>query len=163
MLEMGILPQVASANAAAMILFTTGTACLSFFLFGAIDTEVAGLLFFLGIVCTGAGQYYVGLAIKKANRSSLIVLSMGFVVVFSAILLTIRSIIDAATREGGMSELMAMGQLCEAEEHGEDIPVEDAMSSNGGFGPSSNLGWGMTPAPAPASHRHGHFVYDDDQ
>jgi hypothetical protein len=156
MLEMGILPQVASANAAAMILFTTGTACLSFFLFGAIDSEVASLLFFLGVVCTGVGQYYVGLAIKKANRSSLIVLSMGFVVVFSAVLLTLRSVVDAATREGGAGALMAMGQLCEAEEG----YVEEAAAPTGHSGGGSS-GWGA--APAPASHRHGHFVYDDEE
>ena len=40
MLEMGVLPPVAAANAATMILFTTGIAALTFLLFGAIDPPV---------------------------------------------------------------------------------------------------------------------------
>ena len=37
---------------------------------------------------------------------------MGFVVVSSAVLLTLRSVVDAATREGGVAALMATGSLC---------------------------------------------------
>lgn len=64
MLEMGIQPTVASANAATMILFTAGTAALSFILFGAVDSEVGVILFVVGIISTGVGQFFLGIAIK---------------------------------------------------------------------------------------------------
>mmetsp|Transcript_127 Transcript_127/g.132 ORF Transcript_127/g.132 Transcript_127/m.132 type:complete len:584 (+) Transcript_127:78-1829(+) len=115
MLEMGILPIVASANAATMILFTAGTAALSFILFGAVDRDTGILLFVVGIVATGVGQFFLGIAIKRANRQSLVVLSMGSVVVLSAILLTMRSIVEVATKEGGYSTLTALGSICHEE------------------------------------------------
>jgi len=161
MLEMGILPVVASANASAMILFTTGIACLSFFLFGAMDAKTGSILFVLGLVCTGVGQYFLGIAIKRANRQSLVILSMGFVVVFSAILLTLRSIVDGATREGGFNALMQMGSLCGGEEempaplHG---PHGGARGFASGFASPPRA---AVPAPAPLTG-HGHFVYDDE-
>jgi uncharacterized membrane protein YfcA len=154
MLEMGILPQVAAANAAAMILFTTATACLSFFLFGAVDHEVASLLFVLGIVCTGVGQFVVGVAIKRANRQSLIILSMGSVVVLSAFLLTLRSLLDAATRPGGIGALVEMGSLCEASSGASDgeaphrrphgvSPSEYFAEHGGGQPPTNGFGFGF--------------------
>lgn len=116
MLEMGILPIVASANAATMILFTAGTAALSFILFGAVDGKTGMMLFIMGIVATGFGQFFLGIAIKRANRQSLVVLSMGSVVVLSAILLTMRSVLEVTTKKGGMNTLTALGTLCHEEE-----------------------------------------------
>ena len=69
----------------------------------------------MGIVCTGVGQFFLGIALKKANRQSLIVLSMGSTIVLSAILLTLRSFVDAFSRDGGLPALMALGQLCGSE------------------------------------------------
>ena len=37
----------------------------------------------MGIVCTGVGQFFLGIALKRANRQSLIVLSMGSTIVAS--------------------------------------------------------------------------------
>ena len=114
------------------------------------------LLFSMGLLCTGLGQYYLGVAIKKANRTSLIVLSMGFVVVFSAILLTLRSIVDAATREGGTSSLLSMGTLCGEESHAAAAhPDMDRMKDVPYATP-------LAGQYAPPASGHGHFVYDDD-
>jgi len=135
MLEMGILPPVAAANAAAMILFTTATACLSFFLFGAVDYQVASVLFGMGVLCTGVGQFVLGVAIKRANRQSLIILSMAFVVIFSACLLTLRSVVDAATRPGGVGALVRMGSIC-----GVDGGTESAHGAHGD-GPHRKPQW----------------------
>lgn len=41
---------------------------------------------------------------------------MGSVVVLSAFLLTMRSIVSAATSEGGVSTLVTFGQLCTSDE-----------------------------------------------
>lgn len=77
--------------------------------------QVGVLLFAMGIVCTGVGQFFLGIALKKANRQSLIVLSMGSTIVLSAVLLTLRSFVDAFSRDGGLPALMALGQLCGSE------------------------------------------------
>ena len=70
------------------------------------------VLFAMGVICTGVGQFFLGIALKRANRQSLIVLSMGITIVFSAVLLTLRSMIDGATRPGGFSALLTLGTLC---------------------------------------------------
>merc|ERR1712129_590111 len=46
MLEMGIQPSVASASAAAMILFTSATASTSFVVFGLLHTGYGAIFFF---------------------------------------------------------------------------------------------------------------------
>jgi len=39
-----------------MILFTSGSACVSFYLFGAINMDAGAILFVMGLVCTAFGQ-----------------------------------------------------------------------------------------------------------
>merc|ERR1712129_56226 len=46
MLEMGVVPAVASASAAAMILFTAATASTSFVVFGLLHTGYGAIFFF---------------------------------------------------------------------------------------------------------------------
>ena len=108
MLEMGVLPNVSSATAACMILFTSAIACMSYFLFGMLDLHVGGILFFIGLGCTAVGQVLTQIFL---DRQSVIVLSMGFVVSFSAVLLTLRSVIDITTREDKGS-IFAISSFC---------------------------------------------------
>ena len=56
MLEMGILPQVASATSACMILFTSFTATTSYIAFGLLRIDYAIPLFFVGLLATGVGK-----------------------------------------------------------------------------------------------------------
>merc|ERR1712190_600386 len=74
MLEMGILPSVASASAAAMILFTSAAASTSFIVFGLLHPLYGIVFFSLGFVCTFVGQYTVGAWVDKHQRQSPIVL-----------------------------------------------------------------------------------------
>ena len=55
-LEMGLTPVQAHATGMVMILFTSGSACVSFYLFGALNLEAGSVLFITGLVCTAAGQ-----------------------------------------------------------------------------------------------------------
>merc|ERR1719273_2279252 len=52
MLEMGTLPQVASATSATMILFTSSAATASYLLFNSLNLGYAPILFTLGFFCT---------------------------------------------------------------------------------------------------------------
>jgi uncharacterized membrane protein YfcA len=54
-LEMGLTPLQAHATGMFMIIFTSGSACVAFYLFGQINYEAASLLFPMGLICTAIG------------------------------------------------------------------------------------------------------------
>ena len=56
MLEMGVLPDVAAATSATMILFTSAAAAVVFLSFGGVPPAYAGLAFAVGLLSTAAGQ-----------------------------------------------------------------------------------------------------------
>jgi len=56
MLEMGVLPDVAAATSATMILFTSAAAAVVFLSFGGVPPGYAGLAFAVGLLSTAAGQ-----------------------------------------------------------------------------------------------------------
>ena len=59
MLEMGVLPDVAAATSATMILFTSAAAAVVFLSFGGVPPAYAGLAFAVGLLSTAAGQVRV--------------------------------------------------------------------------------------------------------
>lgn len=85
MLEMGIQPAVASASAAAMILFTSAAASICFVVFGLLHVGYGVVFFLLGFVATVAGQYGIGKLLERHNRQSPIVLSIGLVICLSSL------------------------------------------------------------------------------
>merc|ERR1739845_172175 len=93
MLEMGIIPSVASASAAAMILFTSAAASASFTVFGLLHLSYGALFFLLGFACTAFGQFTVGNWVKKYNRQSPIMLSIGSVITLSSLLVALNTVI----------------------------------------------------------------------
>merc|ERR1711972_695989 len=95
MLEMGVLPSVASASAAAMILFTSAAASTSFVVFGLLHTHYGAMFFSLGFVCTAIGQYSVGQWVKRYNRESPIVLSIGLVICLSSVMIATNTCISS--------------------------------------------------------------------
>mmetsp|Transcript_54921 Transcript_54921/g.122800 ORF Transcript_54921/g.122800 Transcript_54921/m.122800 type:complete len:190 (+) Transcript_54921:9-578(+) len=111
MLEMGVLPSVASASAAAMILYTSAAASTSFVAFGLLH-PIYGLLFFLmGLLCTSLGQYAVGGWAKKHNRQSPIVLAMGLVILLSAVFVAVDTVVDSSAHS--FQELLAFHRVCD--------------------------------------------------
>merc|ERR1719499_1103087 len=91
MLEMGTLPQVASATSATMIMFTSSAATVSYLLFDSLNTQYAKVLFPLGFVCTLIGQIALNALIKRLGRSSLIVLCIGAIIGLSTVAMGIES------------------------------------------------------------------------
>lgn len=111
MLEMGILPSVASASAAAMILYTSAAASTSFIAFGLLHPIYGMLFFLLGLACTALGQYVVGQWVHKHNRQSPIVLSIGLVILLSAAFVAVDTTVDSAGQS--FSELLAFHHVCD--------------------------------------------------
>lgn len=96
MLAMGIHPAVSSASSACMILFTSFTATTSFVVFGLLDPDYAPFCLAMGFVATFGGQLALHYLMQKFQRNSLIAFSIGFVVLLSAFLMTIQSLVSLA-------------------------------------------------------------------
>ena len=98
---MGVRPEVNSATSACMILFTALTALTSFIVFGLVLPDYAVVFFIIGFVATYAGHEILYYYMKKSNRNSFIAFSIGSVVLISACLMTIQSIISLVSGETG--------------------------------------------------------------
>ena len=103
MLAMGVHPKVSSASSACMILFTSFTATTSFLVFGLLDMDYAVICMSLGFTATLVGQIGLFYLMEKFQRNSYIAFSIGGIVLLSAVLMTIQSLISMADR-GGPSE-----------------------------------------------------------
>jgi uncharacterized membrane protein YfcA len=99
MLVMNVHPAVSSATSACMILFTSFTATTSFVVFGLLLYDYAVPCFIMGFVVTLAGQVGLGVLIRRAGRNSYIAFSIGGVVLISAFLMTIQSLLSMASGE----------------------------------------------------------------
>lgn len=99
MLAMGVHPKVSSASSACMILFTSFTATTSFVVFGLLIPDYAAVSMVIGFVATFVGQVALNYLMKKYQRNSYIAFSIGGVVLLSAFLMTIQSLVSIA--EGG--------------------------------------------------------------
>jgi len=99
MLAMGVHPKVSSASSACMILFTSFTATTSFVVFGLLLVDYAIICAIIGFFTTFVGQIGLAYLMKKNDRNSYIAFSIGFVVLLSAFLMTVQSLISLA--EGG--------------------------------------------------------------
>ena len=99
MLAMGVHPAVSSASSACMILFTSFTATTSFVVFGLLVPGYSAVCFFVGLFATLVGQIALGYLMKRAQRNSYIAFSIGGVVLLSAILMTIQSLLSLAEGE----------------------------------------------------------------
>lgn len=99
MLAMEVHPGVASASSACMILFTSFTATTSFFVFGLLDPQYGPICFGIGFIATYFGQIGLSILMKKYKRNSYIAFSMGAVVLMSAIMMTVQSLLSIAEGE----------------------------------------------------------------
>jgi uncharacterized membrane protein YfcA len=109
MLEMGVLPAVAAASAATMILYTSAAASAAFYVFGLIPLDYGALFFVWGFLCTFAGQLVVSHMFRKYQKQSFIVLSIGGVILLSVFLMGGEAVRDYV-RDPAKS--MRMSSLC---------------------------------------------------
>mmetsp|Transcript_32347 Transcript_32347/g.77313 ORF Transcript_32347/g.77313 Transcript_32347/m.77313 type:complete len:614 (+) Transcript_32347:232-2073(+) len=111
MIALGVHPAVASATSACMILFTSFTATTTFSVYGLMVRDYAIACSILGFVSTLVGQKVMNSILRKTNRSSYIAYSIGFVVLLSAILMALQSVLHLLSAEGGMSQF---GGICDS-------------------------------------------------
>lgn len=99
MLAMGVHPKVSSASSACMILFTSFAATTSFVVFGLLDMEYGLICMLLGFVATFVGQIGLFYLMEKFQSNSYIAFSIGGIVLLSAFLMTVQSLLSMS--EGG--------------------------------------------------------------
>ena len=100
MLAMGVHPAVSSASSACMILFTSFTATTSYVVFGLLIQDYAVACLLLGFAATFAGQVGINaIMARTGNRYSYIAYSVAIVVLLSACLMTIQSLLSMAEGE----------------------------------------------------------------
>lgn len=99
MLEMGVHPKVSSASSACMIFFTSFTATTSFMVFGLLIPDYAIASLIVGFTATYVGQIILFYFMNKYQRNSYIAFSIGSVVLLSAFLMTIQSMISIVERK----------------------------------------------------------------
>lgn len=105
LLEMGVLPEVASATSATMIFFTAASAALSFVVFGAVRGDYAVALFFVGFFFTILGQLVVASAVKRSGRPSIIVFIIAAIIIVSCGLLVLQAAV-------GQTVVGSSGSIC---------------------------------------------------
>jgi len=82
-----------------MILFTSFTATTSFIVFGLLIHDYAIICLVIGFTATYVGQIALYYFMSKYERNSFIAFSIGAVVLLSALLMTVQSLVSLA--DGG--------------------------------------------------------------
>lgn len=118
MLAMGVHPAVASATSASMILFTSFTATTTFALYGLLVTDYAVVCVLLGFFSTLVGQTIMNYALGQSKRNSYIAFSIGLVVLLSAVLMTLQSVMHLLSDH----EDEEMSGICETHLSGPNAP-----------------------------------------
>jgi len=96
MLEMQVLPEVVSATATYMILFTSLSAVVQFSVLGRIIWDYAGVYCVIGFFSAIVGQSVLSYIVKKYNKTSIIIFCIVVVIGCSVILLGVTGIMRFA-------------------------------------------------------------------
>ncbi|GMF25604.1 unnamed protein product [Phytophthora fragariaefolia] len=92
MIEMGIVPEVASATTALMVLYSSAAATAKFAVFNMIAWDWAVLLCVLAFVVTAVSQVVILGFVRRTGRQSVIVLCIGATICIGAVLMTYQAI-----------------------------------------------------------------------
>ncbi|KAG6597785.1 uncharacterized protein IUM83_07690 [Phytophthora cinnamomi] len=99
MIELGIVPEVASSTTALMILYSSAAATAKFAVFKMVAWDWALLLCAVAFVVTSASQVVILGFVRKTGRQSIIVLCIATAVLIGAVIMTyqaIKSTVDSA-------------------------------------------------------------------
>uniref|UniRef100_M4B456 RxLR effector candidate protein n=1 Tax=Hyaloperonospora arabidopsidis (strain Emoy2) TaxID=559515 RepID=M4B456_HYAAE len=100
MIEMGIVPEVASATTALMVLYSSAAATAQFAVFGLIAWDWALMMSALAFVVTAVSQVVILGFVRRTGRQSVIVLCIGVTICIGAVLMTYQSIVSTIEDAG---------------------------------------------------------------
>eukprot|EP01026_Neomeris_dumetosa_P084353 TRINITY_DN9883_c0_g1_i7.p2 TRINITY_DN9883_c0_g1~~TRINITY_DN9883_c0_g1_i7.p2 ORF type:complete len:130 (-),score=7.44 TRINITY_DN9883_c0_g1_i7:609-998(-) len=93
LLAMNVLPEVAVATSATMILFTAGSASAVYISFGAVQLDYGLALGIFGFFMTLIGQLLMYHLVEKLGRRSYIVFAMALFMIISGLLMAVHVIL----------------------------------------------------------------------
>ena len=111
MLEMGVLPDVAAATSATMILMTSASACLVCFTFGTLQYDYATVMSVIGFCATLVGQLIVYKLVKMLGRRSVIVFAMALFTAMSSVVVALQAA-KQTTAAARAHDLWHWGSIC---------------------------------------------------
>ncbi|EKE38923.1 hypothetical protein ENUP19_0341G0001 [Entamoeba nuttalli] len=85
LLEIGVLPQVATATSAFMIMFTASSSSLQYIIDGKLDIFYGLWYFAIGFIGAAFGQFGFSKIVQKLNRQSIIGFFLGVLIVLSTL------------------------------------------------------------------------------
>jgi uncharacterized membrane protein YfcA len=103
MISMGTTPQVATATASFMILFTSAATTLQFFLLKRLRWEFALWYGGVGMVGSFLGQFVLARVVTHYNRQSWVSFFVGFVIVGCAIAMVATNVINIVDKKSPMN------------------------------------------------------------
>eukprot|EP00208_Stichococcus_sp_RCC1054_P001671 CAMPEP_0206145512 /NCGR_PEP_ID=MMETSP1473-20131121/27613_1 /ASSEMBLY_ACC=CAM_ASM_001109 /TAXON_ID=1461547 /ORGANISM="Stichococcus sp, Strain RCC1054" /LENGTH=522 /DNA_ID=CAMNT_0053541757 /DNA_START=144 /DNA_END=1709 /DNA_ORIENTATION=- len=92
MLEMGVLPDVAAATSATMILFTAASASAVYIGFGTVKEDYGIAMFVVGLTVTFLGQLAANQLMVRLKRRSIVVFSMASLMTLAAVVMVVEAI-----------------------------------------------------------------------
>merc|ERR1719203_1245148 len=95
LLELGVLPRVASATSAVAVLMTSSSSTFQKVLLGMIRYDYMAFFGAVGIIGTFIGQTVVNVAIKKYGRNSIVIAAVAAVIAVAIVLMGVDSVINA--------------------------------------------------------------------
>jgi len=105
LLELGVLPRVASATSAVAVLMTSSSSTFQKVLLGMIRYDYMAFFGAVGIIGTFIGQTVVNVAIKKYGRNSIVIAAVASVIAVAIVLMGVNSVLD-------MSWTFALNSIC---------------------------------------------------
>ncbi|EIE22493.1 hypothetical protein COCSUDRAFT_47913 [Coccomyxa subellipsoidea C-169] len=111
MLEMGVLPDVAAATSATMIMFTAASASVVYLSFGGIPFDYGLATFLVGLIFTMVGQVTCYWLMKALDRRSVVVIAMALLMVISMVIIYYEAVVStiAAVQD---HRLLDFGTIC---------------------------------------------------
>merc|ERR1712154_370312 len=94
LLELGVLPRVASATSAVAVLMTSSSSTFQKVLLNMIRYDYMAFFAAIGIIGTFFGQTVVNAAIRKFGRNSIVVAAVGSVIAVAIVLMGLNSILN---------------------------------------------------------------------
>ncbi|OQR92666.1 hypothetical protein THRCLA_08647 [Thraustotheca clavata] len=101
LLEMGLLPQVASATSATMILFTASATTIQFIFLGVLPLSYALYYGLLGLLSGLLGETLLAYVVKKYNKTSLVIIVIAITIGLSTITMGILGLSHVITEGFG--------------------------------------------------------------
>jgi uncharacterized membrane protein YfcA len=114
LMDMGMLPQVASATGMYLVLFSSCSTILQFTIIGKINWDYAMWLCFWSSLGTVAGMTIIGRLVKRSGRTSYILLCLLILIVTSAVVLPAQGIYNMIDRMDAGLNVFKFTSLCPA-------------------------------------------------